>query len=115
MDKQQFVTAVNARVVAGSVEGLKQILLQPPGREPHKDLVEESNWFKSLNEEDKAMVEKIIIRSVEQATFTFLCILDGVSAIEDGPNKGILKLVYEKDGKQVRLNDEDSDYLHDLM
>lgn len=61
------------------------------------------------------MVERIIIRSVEQTTFTFLCILDGVSAIEDGSNKGILKLIYEKDGKEIRLNDEDSDYLHDLI
>lgn len=115
MNKEEFVEVIKLRVVEGSIKGLKQILLDPPGRSPHKDLVEESIWFNSLNEGSRNMVERIIRRSVELGTFSFLGILDGVNAIENGAEKGTLRLIYEKDGQEVLLNDDESDYLHDLM
>lgn len=45
MDKQEFMNVVNKAIIEGTVDGLKKILLTPPGRSPHKDLVEESNWY----------------------------------------------------------------------
>ena len=39
------------------------------------------------------------------AVFGFLCVLDGVRAIEDTEVKGQLKLYYEKENKSVLLND----------
>jgi hypothetical protein len=47
--------------------------------------------------------------------FGFLCVLDGVSAIEDGEVKGKLNLFYEKHGKQQLLNDPQEEYLHDIF
>lgn len=115
MDKQEFMNAVNKAVVEGSIDGLKQILLTPPGRAPHRDLVEESNWYNNLNETDREMADRIIKRSVESGIFHFLCILDGVSTIESGTDKGVLKLIYEKGDETVLLNDEQTEYLHDMM
>ena len=40
--------------------------------------------------------------------------LDGVRAIEDEEDKGILKLYFEKDGNRVLINDPDQEFLHDL-
>lgn len=50
----------------------------------------------------------------ELAVFSFLCVLDGVSAIEDGANKGSLQLIYKKNGREAWLNDEASAHLHDI-
>ncbi len=46
--------------------------------------------------------------------FEFFCILDGVSAIENGPTKGELQLYFVKAGERVRLNPSDES-LHDLF
>lgn len=117
MNKHEFVDVIRFNAVDSTIDGLKSILASPPGRSPHKDLVEESNWYNGLNEVDRAMVERIIRRSIESSAFSFLALLDGVSTIEAGPNKGVLKLIYEKDGKQILLNDEKDGehYLHDLL
>ena len=40
--------------------------------------------------------------------------LDGVSAIDSGENKGHLELYYVKDGKKELLNEFDNEFLHDM-
>ncbi len=40
----------------------------------------------------------------EGVIFGVLCVLDGVRAIESGPDKGELELYYVKDGTRVLLN-----------
>jgi hypothetical protein len=59
-------------------------------------------------------LNEIIKEAVETSVFGFLCVLDGVRAIETS-DKSNLKLYYEKAGNVVLLNDEDDDYLHDIF
>jgi hypothetical protein len=47
--------------------------------------------------------------------FSFLCVLDGVSAIENVPDKGVLKLIFDKNGHQILINDPKQVFLHELF
>ncbi len=61
------------------------------------------------------MLFRVTKEVIDTTIFGFFCILDGVTAIEDGTDKGKLNLYYEKDGKKLLLNNPDEDYLHDLI
>jgi hypothetical protein len=61
------------------------------------------------------MVLEIVKESVETSVFGFLCVLDGVRAIEDDEIKGRLDLFYDKAGNQQLLNNPEEEYLHDLF
>jgi hypothetical protein len=58
-------------------------------------------------------VKQTCREAAELAVFSFLCILDGVSAIEDGPERGELRLNFVKEGRQTLLNDSAEGLLHD--
>ncbi|PSL42844.1 hypothetical protein CLV51_11060 [Chitinophaga niastensis] len=115
MNKEEFVDIIRLRSIERTISGVKENLLDPPGRSPAKDTIEESNWFNNLDSANQEFVTRIIRRSVEAGVFTFLCLLDGVMAIENGPNKGVLKLIYEKDGQKTILSDQTGDFLHELI
>ncbi|MFL5252281.1 MAG: hypothetical protein ACJ8AI_05215 [Rhodopila sp.] len=53
-------------------------------------------------------------RVATNATFGFLCVLDGVRAIEDGPEKGTLKLIYSGAADTV-LAGSGGSTLHELL
>ena len=114
MNNEEFVEVVKTVVVNGSIKAVKSVLKAPPGRQPLQQVVAMSTWYNELNENDKAAVEQIIKKSVDMAVFSFFCVLDGVSAIEN-ENKGELKLFYENKNVQVLLNDPDKEFLHDLF
>jgi hypothetical protein len=114
MDSGQFVRALKIAVEKSSVKGIKELLMKPPGRKPHAELLRRSEWFNNLSEEDKNMVMEIAGESVKSSVFGFLCVLDGVRAIEDEEDKGDLKLYFEKGGNRVLINDPDQEFLHDL-
>jgi hypothetical protein len=114
MNSQEFVDIIKKVVLESSVESTKKVLERPPGRSPSKDLVELSVWYNHLVEIDKEMVIKIVAESVRGGVFGFLCVLDGVRAIE-GTDKGTLKLYYEKGEERVLLNDQDRFGLHDML
>ena len=51
----------------------------------------------------------------EDVVFGVLCVLDGVRAIENGPDKGELELYYVKGESRVLLNDMKQCELHDIF
>ena len=114
MDSKQFVAALKLAVERSSVEGIKELLIKPPGRKPNAEMLRRSGWFNNLSDEDKDMVMEIAGESVKFSVFGFLCVLDGVRAIEDEEDKGILKLFFEKDGNSALINDPGKEFLHDL-
>jgi len=113
MNAEQFIDIVKEDVGEDSIRAVQTILLKPPGMKPSDKDTAMSTWYNSLNDSDRFMVISIIRKSVEMGVFGFLCVLDGVRAIENEPNKGALKLIYEKDQTQVLLNDSNQEYLHD--
>jgi len=114
MNAESFVDAIRAVVLEGSVKAVRENLVDPPGRKPQEDLLIISQWYKNMNEKDKAKVEQIIRRSVRMAVFGFLGVLDGISAIEEG-DKGTLKLYYERREESLLINDQHKAPLHELL
>ena len=114
MNSEEFVDAIKKVVWKSTVNSMRILLADPPGRAPAKELVEKSNWYNALDEADREMLVKIIDDSARIAVFGFLNVLDGSRAIEDGEN-GVLKLYYEKYGHEVLLNDDNRPPLHELL
>jgi hypothetical protein len=114
MNSQEFVDAIAEVVLDSAVDSMQKRLEKPSGRSPAKEIVEMSAWYNELKEKDKDMIIKIVKKSVRGAVFEFLCVLDGVSAIEDG-EKGTLKLYYERREESVLLNDQHKVNLHELL
>ena len=116
MDSKKFVSAIEDAVISSTILVIRQILEKPPGRSPDKDIVAMSEWYKSLEDSDKNMVMAIISKAVNSTVFGLFCVLDGERIIENGPNKGDLKLFYEKGDELTWLNDPNNGgTLHELL
>ena len=114
MDQTEFVQVIKKVVTDSTIRSIEELITEPPGRMPQKKLIELSNWFKTLSEDDKKWLRQIIKDTASSSVFSFLCVLDGVKAIEAGGNKGKLLLYYERDGEQTLINDFDKELLHDI-
>lgn len=114
MNVEKFIDSIKEVVSEGSGEGVQSRLFKPSGRKPSENLIAMSDWYNKLNDRDKSMVIKIG-ESVEMGIFSFLCVLDGVSFIESGTDKGEFKLIFEKNGNQILINDPKQAFLHDLF
>jgi len=114
MNSEEFVSAIKATVLQSSIDSTKELLEHPPGRSPSSELKEMSEWYNNLNTVEKQVVNNIIAESARGAVFGFLCVLDGVRAIED-KDKGTLKLYYERRSESILLNDQSQFGLHELL
>src|SRR2546427_7081956 len=114
MDAEEFVTALKLYVSDSEATNLAANLRQPPGRRPHATLVRLSTWFNQLVSEDQSFVTELIRAGAEGAIFGVLCVLDGVRAVEDGPEKGTFELYYVKNGERILLSPP-NDSFHDLF
>ena len=113
MTQDEFTKAIKTQTSDAATFGVRSCLERPPGRRPSERDRELSRWYKDLVASDQTLVMAVAQEAAELAIFSFLCVLDGVSAIENGPEKGKLKLTYEKDGSVVTLNNAEKDFLHD--
>jgi len=63
---------------------------------------------------DQEMLHKALNEAAQLAVFSFLCILDGVSVIDDPDDRGDLTLAYRsKSGETILLNNPDEELLHE--
>lgn len=113
MNKIDFVTNVRKYKRKSAIDAIIGGLHKPAGRKPHEKDIKLSKWFNALTENDKEMVRALVESSVDHPLFGFLCILDGASAIESGPDKGQLELRYVKGASSVLLNDDESAGMHE--
>ena len=113
MNTNKFIEIIDSIVVKSAINIVKKNITAPAGRSPQQKHIIMSSFYNSLNEDQKINVDMIIKESVQSAVFRFLCVLDGVTAIE-GADKGELKLYYERNGESNLINDPGVD-LHDLM
>ena len=113
MNSELFVSVIRKVVRNSAIKGVIHKLKKPSGRNVPDSVKQRSNWFNSLSDEERNNIEKIIINSVDETLFGFLCVIDGVRTIEDNEKKGVLKLVY-KNKEELLLNDPDKKFLHDL-
>ncbi len=115
MTNKDFVAIVREKLVVPTVQDVIENLTLPIGRKPDESSVRMSNWYNSLPDSDKDYISKVIHEAVESSVFHFLCILDGVSAIEPAGDKGKLELFFVKNGQKTLINDFEEEFLHDLF
>jgi hypothetical protein len=111
---EEFIEAVVAFVRERGFRVTLQNLDEPAGRRPDSAAVVLSRWWRGLGEEDRRQVTAAIMKAVDHSLFGMCCVLDGVSVIEGGPDKGNFELYYVRGSERVRLNDPKGEMLHDL-
>ena len=78
------------------------------------NLLDRANWYKNLDEDQRRILADTITAAVDNAIFGLFCVIDGVRAIEDGNEKGLLELRYIKGLTSTLLSGANCDMLHDL-
>ena len=115
MNTESFVDILKEVVRNSSVKSVETTLEYVPGRSPDRRLVELSTWYHSLAERDKYFLRQVVAESVDSALFGFLCVLDGVRAVEPDGNSGDFEVRYHRNGDSIVLSpNEEAGYLHDL-
>ena len=82
MDKEYFVSEIK-RLRDSAAKSCIKVFEKPPGRGPRQKDVEISNFYNSLDEKSKEFIYKMAKECIDQALFSFFCILDHVRFIED--------------------------------
>jgi len=111
----EFVVAIENVVYSATVDGAVADLRDgPPGRDPHPRLRALHEWYDALEAADQRMVAEVVRDAAHAAVFRFLCVLDGVVAIDDPPHEQLRVLAVGADGREIAVNgDASSDDLHD--
>lgn len=116
MNSETFVSAVKRVVEDAAAEDCIRLYCSgPPGHRPSPTLVELSAWFCALSDSDRAMVARVARDVSRSALFGFLCVLDGVRAVEGLGPKGDFELWFVKDGRRQLLNPASGEMLHDIF
>lgn len=114
MESEKFVTSIKEHVRDASITDTLEFIKKPPGRKPRKRHVEMSNWFNSLSDDDRHMVSKMMEEAVDSAIFGFFGVIDGVRAIEDTEEKTKFELYGVRNGCRTKINEDNSEFLHDI-
>jgi hypothetical protein len=106
MDRKQFVKAV--RLYIG--ESAKKSMIERLGSEikanaPQNQMLAAKQYYQGLDKEEKDNVQFIVEQSVNDGILGLLAILDGISFLEDGQEKGEFKLYYENGKEKTLLNE----------
>jgi hypothetical protein len=113
MDSRQFIDLLRVAVRDGAASEVMTVRQKPPGMRPSEDLVNRSNWYNSLDDDQRRILSSIVLDAANRAVFGFLCVIDGVRAIENEGEKGRLELRHVKNGS-VLLNPPEGTMLHDF-
>jgi hypothetical protein len=115
MTPVDFVVAVRRNVLAAAVEATTTILERPPGRKPKQELIEASVWYHSLSEHDRTMLLRVLRMTAHQTVFGFLSVLDGARVVEDEPQKGDFRLMFQKGAQEYTLTGSTETPLHEIL
>lgn len=113
MNSKEFVDVIKAIVRDAAINDGMAIAENPPGRKISEGQKVRAEWLHSLNTDERRFLKSVVSEAVDQAIFGFLCMLDGVRAVEDGSDQGKFELWYSN-GESVLLNSETGTMLHDL-
>jgi hypothetical protein len=113
MTPEEFVKILRNSAMNAAVDGTAALLEKPPGRKPTRMLVEASNWYHTLTEEERAMLMRVINMATHQAVFGVLAILDGVRVVDNDLEKGSFHLTFRRGSVEWSLTG--TELLHDLF
>jgi hypothetical protein len=95
----------------GSVHAIVANLLRPPGRKPDRQVVELSEWYLALDENDREMVRRILAEVAHAAVFEVFAVLDGAARIDRDETPCEFELWYSGQHGRTKLNGD----LHDEL
>jgi hypothetical protein len=114
MKTEEFIATIKEVVHDSAIQSVCSTLESPPGRRPARRLTELSQWYRTLSPADRQRLSEVVQHAVHSSIFGFLSVLDGVRAIEDGPDKGSLELTLTHGTERQLLNDPEQESLHDI-
>lgn len=115
MNAEQFVLAIRKYVADSVIKSTPEVLATPPGRSPAAQLVKNSQWYNALDIYDQEQVIAIAAQAVHDAMFSFMCVLDGASVIDEEHSEFHLFCINPQNGASEQLSgSEESDSLHEL-
>lgn len=114
MTPDNFVSLIKQAVENAAKEGVIENLKEPPGRKPDPELLKNSAWYLSLNNEGKERINSIIADAVSETIFGFFSVLDCVRSISEAGKLNDLELYHVENDIKVLLNDQSKEYLHDI-
>jgi hypothetical protein len=114
MDSREFIFRIKEIVRDAAISDTLTVINKPPGRKPSPDLIEAANWYRTLDADQRRNLAGVIALAVDYAVFGFLCVLDGVRAIEvHNVDNHHFELRYV--GRNTTLlNSQDNEMLHDI-
>ena len=115
MTPEDFVKILRNRAMNAAVAGTAALLESPPGRKPSHELVEVSEWYHKLTEQDRTILMRVLRMTSYQAVFGVLAILDGVRTVNDGYDEGTFRLSFRMGDREWNLTASERGFLHDLI
>lgn len=114
MNPSEFVDALKTGCADAAVSGCISTYQSPPGRRPAQTLLDLSNWYRGLDPADQANVVAAMRDAADATLFGVLCVIDGVRAIEDHPDKSEFRLTATRSGSTSIIS-PGPEHLHDLL
>jgi hypothetical protein len=110
MTRNYFVDTVKKVVHQQTVKDMVDNLIDAP-----EHLLKYKEFYASLSEDNKSLLRELLNEASEMTLFGMLCVIDGVRAIENSPDKGTLELWYRNGEENYLINDIEEEFLHDLI
>lgn len=115
MNNEEFVSLLRSQVFESALNTTRQLLENPPGNSPSRSLVRISEWYRELSPEEKDLVKSVMRRTARSCVFSLLTLLDGVSLFPVEGKRGTFELYYIVEDQEVRVNDPEQEFLHDIF
>lgn len=115
MKPHDFVQKVKVAVRDAAVADVISQLEKPSGRRPAEKLKLLSSWYNNLPVSDRQAVAEVARMAAHNSVFGFLCVLDGVRAVNDPSEKGEVRLTYVEGDESDLLAPSPADLLHDIL
>jgi len=104
MTPEEFAAAIKNTVFDATVKDVSNLLARgAPGRAQNPRANALTAWYAGLSNEDRTMLTEVIRDTAHSAIFGLLCVLDGVSAIDDPPHVELVLTAVAPDGTATTL------------
>jgi hypothetical protein len=80
---ERLIDGLKLAVHQTATDGVVRVLNRPPGRRPRAELVELSEWYKSLDDYGRTQVYELVRLTADFTVLDMLSVLDGSMAISN--------------------------------